>query len=127
MSKTYKNGFFKKNPYKSPKIRIFEKIRTKICTSGNTVIVTPSEVSFVSIDEFVDACSIPHQVLFDGLPLRDLSLVLVRSILNLCTSRFTVDFVITFCAPYTTDSHRLAIRLSQNSTKCSQNAKNESV
>ncbi len=34
MSKTYKNGLFKKkkNPYKSPKIYIFEKIRTKIRT-----------------------------------------------------------------------------------------------
>ncbi len=33
MSKTYKNGLFKKkNPYKSPKIHIFERIRT----SGNT-------------------------------------------------------------------------------------------
>ncbi len=30
MSKTYKNGLFKKKTYKSPKIRIFEKIRTKV-------------------------------------------------------------------------------------------------
>ncbi len=28
----------KENPYKNPKIRIFEKIRTKIPTSGNTDI-----------------------------------------------------------------------------------------
>ncbi len=37
MSKIYKNGLLKKkNPYKSPKIRIFEKFRSKIRTSGNT-------------------------------------------------------------------------------------------
>ncbi len=33
MSKTHKNGLFlKENPYRSPKIRIFEKIGTKIRT-----------------------------------------------------------------------------------------------
>ncbi len=40
MSKTYKNGLFKKkkNLYKSPKIRIFEKIRT--CTDKSVRVGT---------------------------------------------------------------------------------------
>ncbi len=38
MSKTYKNGLFKKNPYKSLKIRIFEKIRT--CTDKSVRVGT---------------------------------------------------------------------------------------
>ncbi len=62
----------------------------------------PSEAFFVSIDESVDACGIPYQVLlFDGLPLQGLSLVLIHPTLNFCTCRSTVDFVLIFCAPYT--------------------------
>ncbi len=43
MSKTYKNGLFKKKiPYKTPKIRTFEKIRTKIptCTDKSVRVGT---------------------------------------------------------------------------------------
>ncbi len=64
MSKTYKNGLFKKNSYKSPKIRIFEKIRTKtdfkkkICTCTDksvrvgTLPLTP-KVTPVTVGIFV--------------------------------------------------------------------------
>ncbi len=38
----------------------------------------------------------------NSLLLQDLLLVLVHPTLNLRTHRFTLDFVITFCAPYTT-------------------------
>ncbi len=55
---------------------------------------------FIWIEEFVDACYIPHRVpLFKGLLLQGSSLVLVYPTLNLCTHRFTVDFVITFHTP----------------------------
>ncbi len=50
------------------------------------MIAILSEAFYLLIDEFVDACGIPHWVfLLDGLPLQDLSLVLVHPILNLCT------------------------------------------
>ncbi len=63
----------------------------------------PSETFFVLIDKFVDACGIPHRaLLFKGLPLEGLLLILVCPTLNLCALQFTVDFVITFCMPYTT-------------------------
>ncbi len=65
------------------------------------ITALPSEAIFILIDEFVDACDIPYWVLLlNGLPLGDLSHVLVRSTLNFCTHQFIVDFVITFCTPY---------------------------
>ncbi len=39
MNKTYKNGLLKKNSYKSPKIRIFEKTRTKTDFLKKSVLV----------------------------------------------------------------------------------------
>ncbi len=66
------------------------------------IITVPSKAIFVSIDEFVDACGIPRQVLlFDSLPLRISLLVLVCPTLNLCTVQLAADFVITFCTQYT--------------------------
>ncbi len=54
------------------------------------------------IDKFADVCGISCQVLLSsGLPLWDSSFILVFLTLNLCTHRFTVNFVITFCALYT--------------------------
>ncbi len=53
------------------------------------IIAVSSEAFFISIDEFVHACSIPHELhLFDGLLLR---VVLVHPALNLCTHCFTVS------------------------------------
>ncbi len=65
------------------------------------IITTPLQAFFVLSDEFLDAYGIPHQVLlFDDLLLQGSSIVLVPHCLNLCTHQFTVDFVITFSAPY---------------------------
>ncbi len=45
------------------------------------------------INEFVDACGIRYRVLlFSSLPLRDLSLVFICPILNVCTHRFSWFF-----------------------------------
>ncbi len=66
------------------------------------VIAIPSKAFFISIDEFVDACGMPHWVLlFDGLPLWGSLLILICPALNFCTPQFTVDFVVTFYVPYT--------------------------
>ncbi len=65
-------------------------------------IVIPIEAFFVCIGEFVDAYGILCWVLpFDDLPLRGLSLVLVRPASNHYTDQFTGDFVITFCVSHT--------------------------
>ncbi len=57
------------------------------------IIALHRETFFVFIDEFVDACGIPHRVLlFDSLPLRGLLLIFVHPVLNLCTHQFTVNF-----------------------------------
>ncbi len=66
------------------------------------ITAIPIETFFISIDEFVDACGIPLQfLLFDSPLLRGSTLVLIHPALNLCTHRFTVDFVMTLCVPYT--------------------------
>ncbi len=53
------------------------------------IIAIPSEAFFVSINEFADACGIPHQVLrFDGLPLQGLSVIPIHPAMNLCTYHF---------------------------------------
>ncbi len=66
------------------------------------IITITSETIFISIDEFVDACGIPHWLLSNCLSLQGSSLVLICPTFNLCTHWFTVDFVIIFCVPYTT-------------------------
>ncbi len=51
MSKTYKNGLFKKkNLYESPKLRFFEKIRTDKSVRVGTLIV-PDSGCFVFTDQ----------------------------------------------------------------------------
>ncbi len=67
------------------------------------VIAIPNVAFFISIAEFVDACGIPQLILlFNGVSLRGFLLVLIHLTLNLCIYQFTVNFVITFCAPYIT-------------------------
>ncbi len=67
-----------------------------------TIIAIPSEALFVWINEFISDCNVLCRVLlFDGLLLRSLMLIFICSTLNLCTLQFTVDFLITFCSPYT--------------------------
>ncbi len=66
------------------------------------IIAIPSEAFFISIAGFVDACGIPCRVLlFICLVLQSLLLVLLSPALNRCTHQFAVDFVSTFCTPYT--------------------------
>ncbi len=70
------------------------------------IITIPSEAFFISIDEFVDTCSVPCRVfLFDSLLLHGLLLVLVHPTLNLWVRQLTTDFVIPFCTPHTMNTH----------------------
>ncbi len=55
------------------------------------IITIPSEAFFIWINEFADACGIPHPVLvFNSLPLRGLSLVLICPTLIFCTHWFSL-------------------------------------
>ncbi len=56
------------------------------------IISIPSKALFISIDEPVDVWSKPWPS-SHGLPLRGSSTILVRPTSNLCTQRFTVNFV----------------------------------
>ncbi len=100
----YYNGYFRSF---ASLIRSLQKINKwtsnpkKLYFPGVDIVAIPSREFFISIDEFVDAYSIPHRVLFDGVPLRGLSFIFIRPTLNLYSHQFTVDFVITFCALYT--------------------------
>ncbi len=77
-------------------------------------IITSYDAFLVLIDKFVEACGIPHWILlFNVLPFWDSSLILFCSTLNLYMYRFTVDFVITFCIPYTT---QILVLISQPET-----------
>ncbi len=67
------------------------------------IVTIPCEAFFILVDDFVDACGISCRFLFfNSLPLCSSLLIVVCSTLNLCTHQFIVDFVITFCPPYTT-------------------------
>ncbi len=74
------------------------------------IIAIPSDAFFILMNEFVDACNIPQQVLIEGLPFRGFSLVCSHSSsLGLSTRQFAVDFVITFYETAPTDTaHILA-------------------
>ncbi len=66
-------------------------------TYFSILIAQPSKVFFISIADFVVACSLPRQfLLIDIIPLQYSSLILVYPTLNLRTHRFTIDFLIAF-------------------------------